>query len=137
MFHISGMLCRFWNLGKILFPKCDPEVLSFLWFNKYVMLILHAHAGYMLKNGKYDSNSQHICFVPCLKVRSNHQHWGVYSVLIIKLLYFHVLKKTFFPFMINIVELNYIESLTPWFRIQKTRMSSKGNDTRYSVFLRI
>ena len=56
-------------------------------------------------------------------------------MLIIKLLYFDVLRKTFFPFMINIVELTYIDSLTPWFRIQKkTRMSSKENDTRYMFF---
>ena len=37
--------------------------------------------------------------------------------------------------MINIVEPTYIDSLTPWFRIQKkTRMSSKDNDTRYMFF---
>ena len=37
--------------------------------------------------------------------------------------------------MINIVELTNIDSLTPWFRIQKkTRMSSKDNDTRYMFF---
>ena len=44
---------------------------------------------------------------------------GIYSMLIIKLVYFHGLRKTFFLFSINIVELNYIQSLTPWFRIQK------------------
>ena len=40
-------------------------------------------------------------------------------MLLIKLLYFHGLRKTFFPFRISAVELNYIQSLTPWFRIKK------------------
>ena len=54
-------------------------------------------------------------------------------MLIIKLLYFH----TFFPFRMNIVELHYIQSLTPLFRMQKTRVSNEDNDIRYSVFSRI
>ena len=40
-------------------------------------------------------------------------------MLLITLLYFHGLRKTFFPFRISTVELNYIQSLTPWFRIKK------------------
>ena len=41
-------------------------------------------------------------------------------MLIIKSLYFHGLRKTFFfTFRINIVELNYIQSLTPWFGAKK------------------
>ena len=54
-----------------------------------------------------------------------HFFQGIYSMLIIKLLYFHGLRKMFFPFRINIVELNYIQSLTSWFRIKKKNVKRR------------
>ena len=46
-------------------------------------------------------------------------------------------KNLFFPFRINIVELNHIYFLLHGSEFKKTRMSGEDNDTRYSVFSRI
>ena len=54
-----------------------------------------------------------------------HLFQGIYSMLIIKLLYFHGLRKIFFPFRINIVELNYIQGRTPLFRIKKNNVKRR------------
>ena len=55
-------------------------------------------------------------------------------MLIIKLLYFHHLTKTFFHFRINIAELNYIQFLLHGSEFKKTRISNEDNDTSKVFF---
>ena len=58
-------------------------------------------------------------------------------MLIMKLLYFHGLRKPFFLFGINIVELIIFKVLLRGSELKKTRMSGEYSDTWYSAFSRI